>query len=428
MDTTKKGDELEDKIYELFGELISNDLFWAKEECCKIYQKKGYYSQARKKEIIFDIAIEISLPGESKFSSLVLIECKNYKDKVPVGDVESFLMKAHQVSSGNVKAIVVSNNAFQEGAFNFSESNRIGLLRYYDRKNLEWILHRSPSSVVSTGYAMNEWVNAYNGMHRSDYKSKHFDFFGYINTQYTNSLNLFIGSLVKKEQDEEYIKALESVETIEKVDNSIVKYQEESEIEEICEKLLSEVKYVSGDVSLDDVCVFLKNTHGLKVSETLDLPEGVLGEISFDTLEIKILKSHENEARKRFTLAHEIGHLLLGHSEYMSGEKCHESSLDVEEVYDIGIKDIMRMEWQANQFASHILLPSSNFLESFKSIAIRNELSNRGFGVLYLDNQKCNQDAYYCVTSPLMRKYKVSRKVIKIRLKKMGYINESKNI
>ena len=71
MDTTKKGDELENKIYELFREDILNDRFWAKKECCKIYQKKGYYSESRKKDIIFDIAIEIFLPGQITFSSLV---------------------------------------------------------------------------------------------------------------------------------------------------------------------------------------------------------------------------------------------------------------------------------------------------------------------------------------------------------------------
>ena len=132
MDTTKKGDELENKIYELFRDDILNDRFWAKKECCKIYKKKGYYSRDRKKDIIFDIAIEIFLPGQVSFSSLVLIECKHYNHKVPVEDVESFLMKAQQVSGGNVKAIVVSNNAFQEGVFNFSESKRIGLLRFYE--------------------------------------------------------------------------------------------------------------------------------------------------------------------------------------------------------------------------------------------------------------------------------------------------------
>lgn len=130
MNTIKKGDTLEDKVFELFKEYILKDRFWARKECCEIYKKKGYYSKDRKKNIIFDVAIEIFLPGQKTYSSLVLIECKNYNHKVPVDDVEEFFMKAQQISGGNIKGIVVSNNAFQEGAFNFSESKGIGLLRY----------------------------------------------------------------------------------------------------------------------------------------------------------------------------------------------------------------------------------------------------------------------------------------------------------
>ncbi len=427
MDTTKKGDELEDKVYELFRDDILDDRFWAKKECCKIYQKKGYFSKDREKNIIFDIAIEISIPGENSYSSLVLIECKHYADKVPVGDVESFLMKAHQVSGGNVKAIVVSNNAFQEGAFSFSKSKGIGLLRYYDRSDLEWVLHRSPSSIISSNFALNEWAGAYEGLRKSGYESKYYDFFGCVDHNYTNSLTLFFSSLLKQGQNEECIESLGTIETVGKNDNCIVKYREESDIEEICERLLSKIEYISGEVSLGDVCSILSEEHGLKVIETLDLPSGVLGKISFNPLEIQILKDHENESRKRFTLAHELGHFLLRHSEYMSGEICIESTLDSEKKIDVGIKDIMRMEWQANQFASYLLLPTSNFIQAFKSIAARNGISDRGFGVLYLDDQKCNQDSYYNVTTPLMNIYKVSRRAIKIRLKKLGYINEPIN-
>ena len=428
MDTTKKGDELEDKIYELFHDDILNDRFWAKKECCKIYKKKGYYSRDRQKDIIFDIAIEIFLPGQTSFSSLVLIECKHYNHKVPVGDIESFLMKAQQVSGGNIKAIVASNNAFQDGVFKFAESKRIGLLRYYNRNNLDWILTRSPSSIVSSSYALNEWSTASKGLHSSKYESKYFDFYGYVNHQYTNSIRLFFDGLIKYGQDEDYIDTLGSVQTLADTDDWLVTYREDSDIEKVCENILSEINYKDGEVPLNELCALLTETHCLKVKETSGLPEGVLGKISFDPLEIVIDENHEYETRKRFTLAHELGHLLLEHSKYMVGEKCHESSLDIEKPYEVGMKDVMRMEWQANYFASCLLLPKRQFIQSFWSIAARNGLSNRGFGVLYLDDQKCNQDAYYSVTSPLMMRYKVSRSAIKIRLKKMGFINEPNKI
>lgn len=427
MNTIKKGDTLEDKVFELFKEYILKDRFWARKECCKIYKKKGYYSKDRKKNIIFDVAIEIFLPGQKTYSSLVLIECKNYNHKVPVDDVEEFFMKAQQISGGNIKGIVVSNNAFQEGAFNFSESKGIGLLRYYDKNNLDWVLTRSPSSLVSSHYALNEWSNAYKGLHVEGFESKHFDLYGYVSHQYTNSLRLFISNLVKQGQVDEFNGSLAQIEARDSEDICLVKYKEELEIEEICGSILDKVGYSFGEVPLNKICSLLKEEHGLRVIETDNLRNGVLGQISFDPLEIKIHRGHENEARKRFTLAHELGHFLLGHSEYMSGEKCHESSLDLENPCEVGIRDVMRMEWQANQFASCLLLPKKEFVQMFCSIAAINGLSNKGFGILYLDSQRCNLDTFYSVTSSLMNKYKVSRSAVKIRLKKLGFINEPSN-
>lgn len=426
MDTTKKGDELEDKIYELFRDDILNDRFWAKKELCKIYQKKGYFSADRKKDIIFDVAIEIYLPGQSTYSSLILIECKNYsKKRVPVGDIESFLMKAHQVSGGNIKAIVASNNAFQEGTFNFAESKNIGLLRYFDRTNHDWVLTRSPSSLISSNYALNEWSIARNGLHSESHSSKYFDFYGYVDKNYTNSLRIFFSSLVKKNQSEEYLKSLVQVESTRTNDPWIVKYLELEEIESQCESLLNSIAYDGGIVPLDELCLYLKEKHDLNVIHTDSLQKDVLGQITFSPLEIQINSNHENESRKRFTLAHEIGHLILGHSAYMTSEKCHQSSIDLDEPEDIGIRDVMRMEWQANQFASCLLLPKSKVAPDFISLVSGMGIINRGYGVLYVDDQPCNLDAYFKISNVLINKYKVSRSVVKIRLSKLGYLNKT---
>ena len=85
--TTGKGNALELQIRDLFQREIDDDKFWVKKENCKVFWKKGYFSKDRGKEIIFDISIEIFLPGERNFSSLILIECKNYEHRVPVDDV-----------------------------------------------------------------------------------------------------------------------------------------------------------------------------------------------------------------------------------------------------------------------------------------------------------------------------------------------------
>lgn len=68
-----KGDLLEAKSYELLKTLLENDDFYVSGKKSKIFRKKGYYSEKRKSEIIFDISIETYLNNTSNYSLLTLI-------------------------------------------------------------------------------------------------------------------------------------------------------------------------------------------------------------------------------------------------------------------------------------------------------------------------------------------------------------------
>lgn len=72
------------------------------------------------------------------------------------------------------------------------------------------------------------------------------------------------------------------------------------------------------------------------------------------------------------------------------------------------------------------LLPKEQFeKEFFRQVQIH-ELSDRGYGLLFLDDQRCNIDTFYKVTAPLINKFHVSIAVIKLRLMKLGFLNEVK--
>ncbi|MFT3752555.1 MAG: ImmA/IrrE family metallo-endopeptidase [Paludibacter sp.] len=128
--------------------------------------------------------------------------------------------------------------------------------------------------------------------------------------------------------------------------------------------------------------------------------------------------------RQKFTLAHELGHLLLDNGRYMEGEYCDESDIDLDPNVEFGVRDIARLEWQANFLASCLLLPKNKFVNDFLSIAESLGLEDRGFGFLYLDNQRCNIDNYYHVTNRLKNIYQVSRSVVKSRLKNLRLLTE----
>ena len=168
----------------------------------------------------------------------------------------------------------------------------------------------------------------------------------------------------------------------------------------------------------------------MNIEYNIDLDKGFLGAINFKNNLISI----DNEqcatfARTRFTIAHEIGHFALNHSRYMDREKLNiDNVLNIENPNVMGIDDISRMEWQANQFASYLLLPKENFLKDFYIEIRKHQIQDKGFGLIYLDRQQCNIDTFAKISSPLMQKYKVSRSVIFIRLKKLGLANGNLSI
>ena len=98
----------------------------------KIFQKKHYYSEARKGDIIFDIAIESYLPEYDTPSFIVFVECKKYKEKVPISDLEEFHSKVLQIAPNANKAVLVTNSSFSEQGMNYAQAKRIGLVRVFE--------------------------------------------------------------------------------------------------------------------------------------------------------------------------------------------------------------------------------------------------------------------------------------------------------
>jgi Zn-dependent peptidase ImmA (M78 family) len=431
MNTTQKGDNLESKIFRLIKREVVKGRFFVNPDKCKIFSKKGYHSRDREKDIIFDIAVEVYLPGHDTYSMLILVECKNYNHPVPVDDVEEFYQKVEQVAGANGKGIIVSTNSFQEGALNFSRSKGVGLLRYYDKNKIKWELTRSPSALVSFNYAESEWMTAYKGISTDSYESRYFDCYCFSDGKYTNSLRAFFSRLLFASIEEEIKNRLEKIITRIDDNRRLVEYREDSEIEEISESILKSISYENGEVPLTNICELLSEKNKLnvifEVANTSNTKNGnILGKITFDPLEIRIYRGTEHtKDREKFTLAHELGHYLLAHSRYMTGEYVEEVDLDVENPINLGVKDIMRMELQANYFASCLLLPTSQFVAEFFSVAESFGLRDRGFGVLYLDEQPCNLESFYNITYILKTKYQVSREVVKLRLKRLGLLNES---
>lgn len=90
--------------------------------------------------------------------------------------------------------------------------------------------------------------------------------------------------------------------------------------------------------------------------ELSDSDDGSIDILSVDDFKIYV-QSFVSEARKRFTIAHELGHYFLHYQIKLSGEGRFQASR-----YTEGKTD--RAEWEANWFAAGFLMPESKFREA----------------------------------------------------------------
>lgn len=429
MNSTAFGNKLEKSIFNLFREEIEQGRFFAKPECCKLHQKKGYYSKDRQSDIIFDVSIEIYLPGASEYSMLVLIECKNSTGTIQVDDVEEFFSKTQQISGGNIKGVVASTNSFQRGALNFAQAKGFGLLRYYDRSNFQWILKRSPSFNTQASDVASS-VAAEIALQDESYKSQYFDFYALSIYRFTTSLwDFFDDFTASSDLTQEDLSVISN-----RRNRTIVRvpFIGKDDIEALATKVHGQIGYTRGTVSLDAVCDLEHAACGLRViNDDSHLIEpnsnDMLGSISFSPLEIRLYtQQSRHSGRERFTLAHELAHHLLGHCKYITAEYCRAVDLASNATPNLESSDIARMEWQANYFASCLLLPWYNLASNFFGILKDLQLPDKGFGPLYVDNQRINLDNYYAIIDLLKAHYNVSRTAIKIRLEGLGLLNDAR--
>ncbi len=69
MNTTEKGNKLEDQLYDyLYGQLVSGkhvfDIYPA--NLCEVHKKKKYYCKVREADVEFDVVIEVRSKGRSR--------------------------------------------------------------------------------------------------------------------------------------------------------------------------------------------------------------------------------------------------------------------------------------------------------------------------------------------------------------------------
>ncbi|RUO42658.1 hypothetical protein CWE15_04395 [Aliidiomarina taiwanensis] len=86
-----------------------------------------------------------------------------------------------------------------------------------------------------------------------------------------------------------------------------------------------------------------------------------------------------SESRKRFTLAHELGHFLL-HTKGQDDKEFKDTTFFRHEDNVGTINDYSREESEANHFAAKLLMPKEEFIEAANSLKSISAVANK-FGV-----------------------------------------------
>jgi len=89
----------------------------------KVFHGRQYAGRITGRKIKVDVSFVLRIAGGADL--LVLVECKHYGHRVPVGDVEEFHSKLDDV--GAHKGILVTTVGFQDGAIKAATGRRIAL-------------------------------------------------------------------------------------------------------------------------------------------------------------------------------------------------------------------------------------------------------------------------------------------------------------
>lgn len=387
MNTTKKGDAFEARSYDIIQKALSSGELGIIANQSKLFRKKAYYSAIRKSNIIFDLAIEVWPPNADRYTLLYIIECKSYSKKVPVDDLHEFSDKIRQVAGLNAKGIFITDNGFQEGAYNIGDSLGIMLIQVNFDDTYKIILHK----VHRLRHAENE--------ERWEIWDNHI---ANILTEIFNKNTRIIG--------------------LQQLSSKKIELKAKELLDEFNPDILSHFS----SVPFNEFICFVESKYKITsdFTKTLGLDSkgnDILG--YFDRNEKKIYVDIDVCKTNRFPFiyCHELAHFLL-HYNLKMNQRYYNSFSDSQYNFKIGkhelINDKNWIEWQANHFSSSIIVPGICLLGRVIEYQIINGIRNKG--TIYLDHQPVNQKDYKNIITHLANYFGVTKTSIIYKLNELG--------
>lgn len=397
MNTTAKGDELENKVYALVKRMVVEDKFGVSPTTSEVFHKKTYRSSLGKK-ITLDISIEVFIGDDrSMFSSLIAIECKNCNRKLDYADLCEFSDKITHIAECGGKGIIVTTKGFSKETIKEAKLKHLGLAVYKLDSKLDFITKRDINDQLYNEDKYNLLEGEPNTYHQ---------FVLWYDNDFID-LNVFLKN---------------NNVNIKPINYPAVPFLTNDELSGKVQSIFAATQNINENDILQSV---IDNDlfKDVQISSKNSLPNNIMGIYSVADNSIHINPELKfNSPRWRFTCAHELGHCFL-HKEiiynYINSCADSEHSINLFE----GSKDLQnieqRMEIQANIFASYLLMPKNKFLEYTLSAMNVYDIRNCK---LYVDSQACNIKNMNNVLQYIAGYFIVSKEAVKFRLIEEGFL------
>ncbi len=408
VNTVEKGNKLEDKLHTYLCEQQSRENFvygLYPPNLCEIYKKKKYPCKTREAPVEFDVVIEFSREGSDSPHLYVVFECKNHAGSISEIYVNDFTSKLRDVFQHAAKGVMVISSRLQSGAEKTARNRNLGIVKY-DEHGLDIIAERRGGIRAESGYVKSQIIS-------EERPAKSLKFSAYYDGKFFGSIDQFLANYDPKlSVDNEYKNCKTGIQ---------VPFISRDEIQQYAQIILEQIEYQSGPVDLGRICSFLSIDLAFTEKNVQDADGNtILGAANFDNKSIQI-NFHENKHRERFTISHEIGHFCLHHDRYLRAETIAERDLLINDEEDNRF-NYERLEFQANAFASDLLLPEKTFMTRIVELRINLGIRDRGHGYIFVDDQTCNRVIYENLLLHLSSEFEASKLAIEIKLKKMGLL------
>lgn len=392
MNTHEIGDLYENQFAEYLRSLVNDGKFpGTTPGLSQVYQKKKYTNPFGL-STESDITIENKFsPNDKDYSSLIVFECKYHgetRKNLNRDLFHSFSDKINTYYGGGCKGFLVTSKGFSKSTIELAKIFHIGLLRFDpETLNLSVVAPRK----IKDYYSENESNFAILFGEKPcchpilywEGRFHHIEDFLY--DQHFNLNRILFPN---------------------------IPYLSLIEIKNVANKVWKDSKFDGMNLSIEEKA--MRHFGITEVQHNVKMESGELGRYFFKDNRIELSDQLiENQPRTRFTIAHEIGHSAL-HRDILEGIVYSTTETDDFDVaYECGELFIPRMEYQANVFASYLLMQEYQFDKKVKELFKKYDIRR---GRLYLDNQFCNRKDCKAIIGNLALHFGVSQQAVKFRL------------